>query len=234
MEIIEQNKEKIKFIAETNVSLANAIRRSVSEISTLAIKEVDFYKNDSALYDEIIAHRLGLIPLKNQKLKQGELIELKLKKKSKDDNTFVKAGELGEEVVYPEMPIVLLGKNQEIEFVAKAGIGTGLEHSKFIPGLLYYKHLPKIKINKEGESHIELANNYSDVFEFKDKLKVKDATKCEIDNDDLKDFPGVEVSLGKEIVFNIESWGQIDAKNIFNEACKVLKSNLLEVSRALK
>lgn len=234
MEIINQNKEKISFIAEMNVSLANAIRRGVNEVPILAIKEVDFYKNDSALYDEIIAHRLGLIPLKNQKLKEGEVIELKLKKKSKDDNTLVQAGELGEEVVYSEMPIVLLGKNQEIELVAKAGVGTGLEHSKYVPGLFYYKHLPNIKIKKEGESYIELANNFPDVFEFKDKLKVKDASKCEIDNDDLKDYPGVEINHDNKLVFNIESWGQIDAKKIFNESCKALKSNLLEVSKALK
>ncbi len=61
------------------IELANALRRSVDEIPVLAINEVDIYKNDSALYDEIIAHRLGLIVLKNQKLKEGKAINFNWK-----------------------------------------------------------------------------------------------------------------------------------------------------------
>ena len=72
MKLIEQDKENGKIMFETDMSieLANALRRSVNDVLVLAIDEVDIYKNDSALYDEIIAHRLGLIPLKNQKIAQ--------------------------------------------------------------------------------------------------------------------------------------------------------------------
>ena len=68
MEMKENTSKKITFISDLNISLANAIRRSVNEIPILAIDEVDIYKNDSALYDEIVAQRLGLTVLKNQKL----------------------------------------------------------------------------------------------------------------------------------------------------------------------
>ena len=67
MEIIENNKEKLVLRIDSNEQLANAIRRSVSEVKTLAIDTVEIFKNDSALYDEILAHRLGLIPLKTEK-----------------------------------------------------------------------------------------------------------------------------------------------------------------------
>ncbi len=235
MEMITKTPEEISFVSEMNVSLANAIRRSVGEVSILAIVEADVYKNDSALYDEIIVHRLGLIPLKNQKMKVDQSIEMKLKAKGKGDVTEVLAGELGGDVVYPEAPIVLLGDGQEIELVARAKIGKGNEHARFMPGLVFYKHLPKIKISDEGEKQSELAEIYPKVFEmFGDKLKVKDAVACDLDQDDMVDYPGVSIEFDAHLVFMIESWGQIEAKEIFTEACKVLKGNLSEVSKAIK
>ena len=80
MELINKNDGKMIWKAKLNISLANALRRSVGDVPVLAISECDIYKNDTVLYDEVIAHRLGLVPLKNQKVKKGETIELKLKK----------------------------------------------------------------------------------------------------------------------------------------------------------
>ena len=234
MKLINKDKEKISFIAELDVSLANAIRRSVNEIPILAISEADIYKNDTALYDEVITHRLGLIPLKNQKLKKGQVVELKLRAKGKGGMTEVFSGELGKEVVYPDMPVVLLEDKQEIELIARANVGEGIFHARYSPGVLFYKHLPNIQVTKEGEKQSELAEIYPKIFEYDGKLKVKDATKGDIDEHDLEKYPGVNVSFGDEIVFSIESWGQIEAKDIFIESCKILKENLSKVSKLLK
>jgi DNA-directed RNA polymerase subunit D len=235
MEMIEKKNEKVVFVTDMTTSLANAIRRSASEIPILAIEEADIYKNDTALYDEIIAHRLGLIPLKNQKVKEGESVELKLKAKGKGERTEVLSGALGEEVVYPGMPIVLLEEGQELEIVARAKSGKGKDHARYSPGLVFYKHLPKIKISSDGEKQTELAELYPQAFEeVNGKLKLKDATKCDLDEEDLKDYPGITIEFKDDLVFSIESWGQIDAKEIFNGACKALKANLAEVSKAIK
>ncbi|MHA2120151.1 MAG: DNA-directed RNA polymerase subunit D [Promethearchaeota archaeon] len=65
IEILEKNDHKLLFVVD-NISLemVNAIRRIIlSEIPVMAVDEVIVLKNDSPLYDEIISHRLGMIPL---------------------------------------------------------------------------------------------------------------------------------------------------------------------------
>lgn len=233
--MIEKTPEKIIFVSDMNVSLANAIRRSVNEIPILAIDEADIYKNDSVLYDEIIAHRLGFIPLKNQKLKADQNIEMKLKAKGNGGIKEILSGELGDLVVHSEMPIVLIGDGQEIELVARAKIGKGINHAKFSPGIVFYKHLAKIKINGDGEKQSELAEIYPEVFEmFGKKLKVKNATACDLDQEDMESYPGVTIGFDNNLVFTIESWGQVEAKEMFIDACKALKGNLSEVSKVVK
>ena len=235
METIIKTPEEVSFITNMNISLANAIRRSIGEIPILAIDECDIYKNDSALYDEIISHRLGLLSLKNQKMKGDQTVEMKLAAKGKDDGVEIYASELDGEVIYAETPIVLLSEGQELELVARARAGKGVDHSKFMPGTAYYKHLPKIKISGDGDKHTELAECYPDAFEmFGEKLKVRNAAACDLDQDDMETYPGIEISFNDDLVFTIESWGQISASEIFTESCKALKGNLSEVSKALK
>jgi DNA-directed RNA polymerase subunit D len=230
IKIISKTPEKVEFITDMDISTANALRRSIYEIPVLAVDEVEIFRNDSALYDEIVAHRIGLIPLKNQKLKEGEAINLKLSVEGKE----VVSQDLGKDVVFADMPIVLLSGEQGLELVAKARIGRGKEHAKFVPGLVYYRNLTKITIGKDGEKHKELAELYPAVFSFDGKLKVRDELQCDLDQADVEDFKGVEVEQTNQLVFTIESWGQMKAEEIFNELVKALQANLKEVVKELK
>jgi len=234
MEIIEKTPEQLKMVVDTNVSLANAIRRSIHEIPILAIDEVDVYANDSALYDEIIAHRLGLVPLKNQKVKGGETIDFKLRAKAKEDRIEVLSGLLGDEAVYTDMPIVLLEGKQKLELVAKARQGKGITHSKFSPGIMYYTHLATIKISPEGARQSELANIYPHIFSYNGKLEVTNRYDIDIDEEDLEGYPGIKItSEENRLVVTIESWGQITSEEIFTGACKALKTNLSQVLQSI-
>ena len=62
-----QKNDQMTFEVEIEESLANLIRKYINHIPTIAVEDVEITKNDSPLYDETIAHRLGLIPLEINK-----------------------------------------------------------------------------------------------------------------------------------------------------------------------
>lgn len=60
------NEEEIVFdMKGVDAPIANALRRIlISEVPTMAIETVYIANNTSIIPDEVIAHRLGLIPIK--------------------------------------------------------------------------------------------------------------------------------------------------------------------------
>jgi DNA-directed RNA polymerase II subunit RPB3 len=69
VKILELKRDQATFkLTNTDISMANSLRRvMIAEVPTLAIEFVEFEENSSALQDEFIAHRLGLIPLKSSR-----------------------------------------------------------------------------------------------------------------------------------------------------------------------
>jgi DNA-directed RNA polymerase subunit D len=237
MELIEKKEDKITFIAEIDESLTNAIRRYVDQIPILAIDEVEISKNDSPLYDETIAHRLGLIPLKNENIKEGE--EKKLTLNSKKEG-YVYSEELKGEVspVYNKIPITLLNKGQELEVLAIARVGKGSEHVRFSPGLLYYRNLNKIKIDKNCPK--EIINICPlNVFKEKDGEIIADEKKCDdcgwcVEFCKKQGKNWINISSTEKLIITVESFGQISEKEIFKKSIESLKKDLKEFLKKIK
>ena len=66
VDIKSKTEEKIVFHASgIDAPIANALRRIViAEVPTMAIETVNIYNNTSIIQDEVLAHRLGLIPIR--------------------------------------------------------------------------------------------------------------------------------------------------------------------------
>ncbi len=248
IEIINSEEDKISFITDMSPTLANAIRRSSLEIPILAIDEVEFIKNDSALYDEIIAHRLGLTPLKTEKLNEIEKCICKGKGCSKCTSSF-KLSAKGPGTVYSDglkpkssvlykMPLTLLEENQEIEFVAKARVGRAVDHSKYSPGLVFYRDYAEIKING-GDEEIAKACPTHAIELTEGKLRISDLNKCDlcmacVEVSKKSGGDSIEVKPSGKLIFFIESWKQISAKEILEESINSLNKNLKELSKQMK
>ena len=233
MENINKTDDKYIFKAKIEDSLANAIRRYVGQIQIAAIDEVEIVKNDSPLYDETLAHRLGLIPLKQGSKKEG-----KLRLNSQEKGVVYSGALKGDfDVVYDKIPITLLSDGQEIELVATVKMGIGQNHAKFSPGIMNYRENSEIYTDKEIAEKIKNAHPNIEVKQKGDKYVIVDDKEKEIT--DLceglaeKHNKKIEVKTNGEIIISLESFGQLDAKNIFIKSIDALEKDLNEITKKL-
>jgi len=238
MKLINKKENELVFSVEIEESLANAIRRSLNQIPIFAINEVEISKNDSPLYDETVAHRLGLIPLKiEDKLNEKKEYSLKLDTKKEG---FVYSEELKGplKVVYDKIPITLLHKGQELKLVAKAKVGKGNEHSKFAPGLMFYRNVSEIIINKEFRADIEKVCPNNEIKEKGDKIIISDnlyVEICDVCEGICKEKgKRAETKISKDLIITLESFGQLEAKEIFKKGIETLKKDVLEASKKIQ
>lgn len=74
--------DRIEFdLIGLDVSIANALRRTLmAEVPTVAIESVYVWNNTSIVVDEVLSHRLGLVPLKVDPervlMRKGELVQM--------------------------------------------------------------------------------------------------------------------------------------------------------------
>ena len=236
-------------IKGVSTAYANALRRSVNEIPILAVDEVEITKNDSVLFDEVLAHRIGLLPLDYDKtftLREACSCkgkgcskcsaELVLSVSGGTERKLVKAAELKSKTVRPvygDMPLVFLEKGQEIELVAKAKLGKGKEHAKYSAGLVFFKASPIIEIEKSCDSCKKCVDICpKDVFSAEPKVAVKNLLNCDLCNACVEECQkqgksAIKVSASEEdFIFEVESWGCLKPKEILIEACEVMGGNI--------
>lgn len=257
VEVVSQNKKsgKLVFILKgASPAFANMLRKIiVDEVPTMAIETVEFKKNSSVLYDEIIAHRLGLLTLKTDldsyMVKKdckcdGEgcsRCELKLFLKQKTGGT-VYASDIESKdpkvvPIFDKTPIVKLGKGQNLEFEATAVLGRGKDHVKWSPGLVYYTYEPIITVNNSSAKLKEYKSKFPPQVLDKsgkvDKKRIIDLNLVDACAGVCDDVVKVEYN-DESFIFYIESWGQLSPREMVEEAIKIVKSKSEELTKQLK
>lgn len=153
----QEKKNRIIFsLSGVDTPYANTLRRIMGfEVPVMAIEDIEIRKNTSILYDEIISNRMGLIPLITD-LKSYDMPDeckckgagcascqvkftLKVTGPGIVYTTDLKSKDPAIKPVFNKMPIVKLLEGQELELEATAILGQGKVHSKWCPGLVYYK-----------------------------------------------------------------------------------------------
>ncbi|MFB6192824.1 MAG: hypothetical protein ABEK00_01095 [Candidatus Nanohaloarchaea archaeon] len=174
-------------LEDSNEAVANSLRRAMmARVPTLAVKHIDVVKNESGLFDEMLANRIGQIPWTiPQKFNEDDELHLALNQEGPTTVTaedFTVDNEEAEPV--EDALIVELHDNQDIELEAKAVLGTGREHAKHQGGTVGYE--------KTGEGEfkfrVETTSGYTneELLEKAIQTIQKELEEAETESEELK------------------------------------------------
>ncbi|MHA1604883.1 MAG: DNA-directed RNA polymerase subunit D [Candidatus Freyarchaeota archaeon] len=259
--ILSRDQNILKFMLEdVDVAFANALRRIIlAEVPTMAIEEVIIIENTSPLFDEILAHRLGLIPLKTD-LEHYILPEecscegagcsqcqltFTLEREAEEDGVTVYSGELKSQdpLVVPvsdKIPIVRLARGQRIVLEAYACLGKGKDHAKYQPvSSCAYKYKPIVQLEVDkceacGDC-VEICPK--GVLDLKNKsIMIKDVFNCSLCKscEEECEFDAIHVDFDdSSFIFTIESTGALPPEEIVKKAVEIFEGKVKELKALL-
>lgn len=245
-------------------AFANALRRAmIGEVPTLAIEDVRIYDNTSALFDEMLAHRLGLIPLKTDLTVYstqdtcscggagcpGCTATYTL---SVEGPRMVTSSDLipqdpGAAPVYDNIPIVKLTKGQKLVIEARAILNTGRAHAKWQPTLVCgYKNHPVITVSDVCDACGNCVEECPrDILVAKGKKvqvaegKLPECSMCRLCEraclaSGIGEEPAIKISAEPDrFIFVVESDGSLPAKEIMNRALSFIREQADQLEQQL-
>lgn len=264
IEVIENKDNKLRFILHGSTdTFVNTLRRVIiGDVPTLAIEDIILVENTSPILDEIIAHRLGLIPLTtpideftvasecencNGEGCQFCSIPLTLEVENTEDDTitvYSKELQSNDSKVVPvsdKIPIAKLGPGQKITLEAIAMMGRGKEHAKWSPAVTCsYRYYPKVNQNVSkctgcGECEDACPKNILKVT--KKTVKLTEPTECLLCDLCTNACAYDSLKMGKvdgDYIFFMESTGAITPKDAFRKATEILKNKSKDLEAAYK
>lgn len=232
-----------------NEAFVNTLRRLIiEEVPTLAVEDVEIKDNNSALYDEMFALRLGLCPIKTdlanyslpktheeiQERSARCTLQIKLKA-SKKGYVFAEEAESADPkctFVYPKMPLVKLLAKQKVDVTMIAVMGQGKDHTKWSPGWSFFRREAVLSIGKvKDAAHIAKQST--------DGVLTLKSGKLEVDEDKATDSnllefyteldPAITLTYTDNIIISVESWGQLSCKQMLVKSSEILTQKVEEL-----
>jgi len=259
LEVVEKTEDSLALIIHSlPLGLINAIRRiMIAEVPSMAIDDVLIVENSSFIYDEVLAHRLGLIPLitdldsfvKPEDCDCGEPLGcgrcravLLLDVEAKDSIRVVYSSDLKPDPsnptvrpVNPDIPIAKLAPGQRIKLEAYARLGVGLQHAKWQPvTVCYHRYIASITIHRD---RCDGCGRCVDVCYRKVLALINgivspvNILECTLCNDCVTSCPraAIEVRPEKDSFYlKFETTGSLPPQRIFEEALKILRAKASE------
>ncbi len=262
---MEDTKARL-ILRDATPALANALRRTMlQDIPKMAIDHVDFhlgsimddetgkeYESVTSLFDEIIASRLGLVPVptdynmftyREQCECGGEgcphcSIMYSINKHGPGSvlsGDMIPLGDSTLKVKDEFIPIVQLTDDQAVLIYASAVMGTARKHVKWQAAFgVGYSYMPVIKINPDKESDPEVieaaVKQFPNLFEEKDgKLVVSDLwSAAGYGREPFDEVPHVLKDFAtiewddSSYLFKYETDGSLTAQQVLDKALEIL------------
>src|SRR3989338_10073628 len=244
IKILDTKENQVKFLVKgTNPAFANALRRTMmAGLNILAVEDVHFYQNTSVMFDEMLAHRLAMIPLKmdSKKYKAGEKVKLVLEKEgpctvySKD----IKSTDPKIDISDKKIPIVKLGKGQSIKIEMDAAMHSGKEHAKWQPAVVAYQEVASLECTKDCNECEECIKTCpQNILEIKaKKITITDPYACILCKacEEACKTDALKITVEPDTyVFTIETQGMLESKECFLGATGSLKNKAKEFEKLL-
>ncbi len=239
VEFIDRDDRETRFVARgVTPALANGIRRAIlADVPTLSIDSVRFVENSSVMFDEVVALRLGLVPLTTpDDYEEGEEVALSI---DVEGPGTAYSGDLvtSDPKVEPadeNVPIIELKEGQRLELEADAVLGRGRDHAKHQGGVAVgYRHLQRAEVVGDRE---EYADDEPEIV----RGVVEDDGELvpteEFDNDLRNRYPDSEVELvdvENAFVFHVESDGSLPVEDLVLRAVATLYDRADELETAV-
>src|SRR6266571_1192142 len=243
-------------LEETEPSFANALRRVlVSDVPKMAIEDVEFhlgpiraddgkeYESVGPLFDEMIAHRLGLVPIPTY-LGEGCpncTIIYSVNKRGPGVVTSADLEPIGDAKLRPKdskIPIVKLGDGQAMLIYATAVLGSGKDHAKWqATHGVGYRYYPILKAGSKTldalDPSVPFCESHMQSTSTEEEETLILSSDCETCKKFMEQYKVESVKAANDptrIVMEFETDGSLSAKAVLLASLDILAKRFSELA----